>query len=39
MSQSSLESLNEPVDEICGYCDEPEPQSVFDSGIGRLKTH
>jgi hypothetical protein len=34
ISQSSLESLNEPVDEVCGHSDEPEYSSVFDAGYG-----
>lgn len=28
--------MNEPVDEICGYLEEPDYNSVFDSSSGSL---
>lgn len=34
-----MESLNEPVDEICGHSEEPESQLVFDIGTGVYFVH
>ncbi|ODN00515.1 Histone-lysine N-methyltransferase 2C, partial [Orchesella cincta] len=39
MSQNSLESINEPVEEVCGYSENQEFSCIFDSTSGYFYVH
>ncbi|CAG7629500.1 unnamed protein product [Allacma fusca] len=38
-SQGSLESMNEPVDEVVGFAEEPDLNNIFDASAGYYYVH